>query len=241
MEIIPAIDIINGKCVRLTKGDFSREKVYHENPVDVATIFADAGLQRLHLVDLDGAKAGKIQNLHVLESIASKTKLVIDFGGGIKTIQDVNDIFNAGASLISLGSLAVKSAPIIEEWIIEFGAEKILIGADVLNQNIKISGWKEDGGINIFQFITNILAIGVNNIFCTDISKDGMMMGPSMDLYKKIIEQFPSINLIASGGVSKLEDVTLLKNIGCKGAIIGKAIYEQTISLQELSSINSNS
>jgi phosphoribosylformimino-5-aminoimidazole carboxamide ribotide isomerase len=207
----------------------------------VAKSFEDAGLRRLHIVDLDGAKAGKIKNLNVLKSISSNTNLIIDFGGGIKTIEDANNVFNAGASQISLGSLAVKSAGIVEEWIIEFGAEKILIGADVLNEKIKISGWLEDSGINIFQFIKDMLAIGVQNIFCTDISKDGMMQGPSADLYRKIIEQFPLLNLIASGGVSVMEDVLLLKEIGCKGAIVGKAIYEQTISLSELSFINSQS
>jgi phosphoribosylformimino-5-aminoimidazole carboxamide ribotide isomerase len=241
VEIIAAIDIISGNCVRLTKGDYLKQKIYNTNPVEVAKSFEDAGLRRLHIVDLDGAKAGEIKNLNVLKSISSNTNLIIDFGGGIKTIEDANNVFNAGASQISLGSLAVKSAGIVEEWIIEFGTEKILIGADVLNEKIKISGWLEDSGINIFQFIKDMLAIGVQNIFCTDISKDGMMQGPSADLYRKIIEQFPLLNLIASGGVSVMEDVLLLKGIGCKGAIVGKAIYEQTISLSELSFINSQS
>ena len=238
MQIIPAIDIINGKCVRLSKGDYSKQKIYNENPLEVAQTFEDAGLQRLHIVDLDGAKAGSIQNLKVLESIASNTKLIIDFGGGIKNIDDANSVFNAGAAILTLGSIAVKKPGIVEEWIMEFGADKILIGADVLNEKIKISGWLEDAGINIFEFISNMLAIGVLNIFCTDISKDGMMRGPSVDLYKKIIEVFPSLHLISSGGVSKIEDVILLKESGCAGAIIGKAIYEGKITLSQLSKLN---
>ncbi len=238
MQIIPAIDVINGKCVRLSKGDYSKQKIYNENPVEVAKTFEDAGLQRLHIVDLDGAKAGSIQNLKVLESIASATKLFIDFGGGIKNIDDANSVFNAGASIITLGSIAVKKPGIVEEWIMEFGADKILIGADVLNEKIKISGWLEDGGINIFEFISKMLAIGAQDIFCTDISKDGMMKGPSVDLYKKIIATFSTLHLISSGGVSRIEEVILLKETGCTGAIIGKAIYEGKITLSELSTIN---
>lgn len=241
MQIIPAIDIINGKCVRLTKGDYSKQKIYNENPLEAAKTFEHAGLQRLHIVDLDGAKAGGIQNLKVLEAIASGTKLEIDFGGGIKTIDDASSVFNAGAAMVTLGSLAVKNPGIVEEWIMEFGADKILIGADVLDEKIKISGWLEDGGVDIFTFIGNMLAIGVQDIFCTDISKDGVMQGPSIDLYKKIIKKFPSINLIGSGGVSKIEDVILLKEIGCKGVIIGKAVYEEKITLLQLLIINSES
>ncbi len=238
MTIIPAIDIINGKCVRLTKGDYAQQKVYNENPVEVAKQFADAGLQRVHIVDLDGAKAGKIINLGVLESIASATNLVIDFGGGIKNINDVSNVFTAGASIATIGSLAVKHPEIVEEWLMEFGADKFLIGADVLEEKIKISGWLEDGGIDIFTFIGKMIGLGAHNIFCTDISKDGVMAGPSVDLYKKIIEQHPEINLIASGGVTTINDVVELKAIGCSGAIIGKAIYEGNITLQQLLSIN---
>ena len=238
MTIIPAIDIINGKCVRLTKGDYAQQKVYNENPVEVAKQFADAGLQRVHIVDLDGAKAGKIINLGVLESIASATNLVIDFGGGIKNINDVSNVFSAGASIATIGSLAVKHPEIVEEWLMEFGTDKFLIGADVLDEKIKISGWLEDGGIDIFTFIGKMIGLGAHNIFCTDISKDGVMAGPSVDLYKKIIEQHPEINLIASGGVTTINDVVELKTIGCSGAIIGKAIYEGNITLQQLLSIN---
>ncbi len=172
--------------------------------------------------------------------IASGTKMTIDFGGGVKSIEDVNSVFNAGANIVTLGSIAVKNPQIVEEWLMEFGAENFLIGADVLDQKIKISGWMEDGGITIIEFIGKMLAIGTLNIFCTDISKDGVLLGPSIELYKNIIAEFPSINLIASGGVSAVKDVIELKNIGCSGVIIGKAIYEGKISLQELAALNSN-
>ena len=238
MTIIPAIDIINGKCVRLTKGDYTQKIVYNDHPVEVAKQFADAGLERLHIVDLDGAKAGKIINLDVLEAIALATDLKIDFGGGVKNITDVGKIFDAGATMVTLGSIAVKHPELLEEWLIEFGADKFLIGADVLDENIKISGWLEDGGINIFDFISKMMGLGVSNIFCTDISKDGAMQGPSIELYKKIIATYPELNLTASGGVSNLEEVLLLKEIGCAGAIIGKAIYEGKITLEALKTIN---
>ena len=234
MTIIPAIDIINGKCVRLTKGDYAQQKVYNENPVEVAKQFADAGLQRVHIVDLDGAKAGKIVNIAMLEAIASATKLVIDFGGGIKNINDIGNVFSAGAAMATIGSLAVKHPELLEEWLMEFGADKFLIGADVLEGKIKISGWLEDGGIDIFTFIGKMIGLGATNIFCTDILKDGAMEGPSVELYKQIMEQHPEINLIASGGVTTMDDLMELKEIGCSGAIIGKAIYEGNISLQQL-------
>jgi phosphoribosylformimino-5-aminoimidazole carboxamide ribotide isomerase len=234
MTIIPAIDIINGKCVRLTKGDYAQQKIYNENPLEVAKQFEAAGITRLHIVDLDGAKAGTIINLKVLESIAGNTKLLIDFGGGIKKINDVESIFNAGAAIATIGSMAVKHPELLEEWLMEFGADKFLIGADVLDEKIKISGWLEDGGINIFTFIGSMIGLGVTNIFCTDISKDGVMEGPSLELYKKILEEHPEVNLIASGGVSSIDDVKQLKDIGCSGAIIGKAIYEGLITLDEL-------
>ncbi|MGF2412824.1 1-(5-phosphoribosyl)-5-[(5-phosphoribosylamino)methylideneamino]imidazole-4-carboxamide isomerase [Ferruginibacter sp.] len=239
MIIIPAIDIINGKAVRLTKGDYALQKVYNENPVEVAKQFEAAGIERLHIVDLDGAKAGKIINLKVLEEIATATNLVIDFGGGVKNINDVGNIFNAGAAMVTVGSLAVKHPELLEEWLMEFSAEKFLVGADVLEEKIKISGWLEDGGINIFDFIGKMISLGTTNIFCTDISKDGVMAGPSIDLYKKIMAEHPEINLIASGGVSNMEDVKQLKEIGCSGAIIGKAIYEGKINLEELVALNS--
>lgn len=238
MTIIPAIDIIDGKCVRLTMGDYSLQKVYNSNPVEVAKMFEGAGLKRVHMVDLDGAKAGKIINLRVLEAVASETNMIIDFGGGVQNIADVGQVFSAGASMVTIGSLAAKKPEVLEEWLMEFGADKFLIGADVLNEKIKISGWQEDAGINIFDFIPNMMAIGVQNIFCTDISKDGVMQGPSIDLYKELIDAHPELNLIASGGVSNLNDLVQLKEIGCDGVIIGKAIYEGLISLAELVNIN---
>lgn len=238
MQIIPAMDIISGKCVRLSKGDYSTKKVYSDNPLDMAKAFEDAGLKRLHIVDLDGAKAGSITNIKVLESVANGTHLTIDFGGGIKTIEDAKSVYNAGADIITLGSIAVKSPELVGEWIEKFGADKILIGADVLNKKIKIGGWLEDGGIDIMVFLESMIGMGVENVFCTDISKDGMMEGPSTDLYKEIIHHFTFLNVIASGGVSGLKDLYMLKEAGCSGAIVGKAYYEGAISLEELSLIN---
>jgi phosphoribosylformimino-5-aminoimidazole carboxamide ribotide isomerase len=238
MTIIPAIDLIEGKCVRLTKGDYAQQKVYNENPVEVAKQFEAAGITRLHMVDLDGAKAGTIINLKVLEAVASQTKLVIDFGGGIKKINDIEAVFNAGAAIATIGSMAVKHPEMLEEWLMEFGPDKFLIGADVLDEKIKISGWLEDGGINIFSFIGKMIGLGATNIFCTDISKDGAMQGPSIDLYKRIIAEHPEINLIASGGVSNIGDVIALKETGCRAAIIGKAIYEGAVSLEQLTTLN---
>jgi len=232
--IIPAIDIINGKCVRLTNGDYAKQKIYNDNPVEVAKAFEAAGITRLHMVDLDGAKAGNIINLKVLEAVATNTKLVIDFGGGIKKIDDIQGVFNAGAAIATIGSLAVKHPEILEEWLMEFGADKFLIGADVLDEKIKISGWLEDGGIQILDFIGKMIGLGVTNIFCTDILKDGAMQGPSIELYKRIIADHPEINLIASGGVTSVDDLAQLKAIGCKAAIVGKAIYEGNITLAQI-------
>ena len=238
MIIIPAIDIIQGKCVRLTKGDYAQKIVYNDNPVEVAKQFEGAGIKRLHIVDLDGAKAGSIVNLKVLENVAAATDLVIDFGGGVKTIQDVSNIFNAGAAMVTIGSLAVKQPALLEEWLMEFGTDQFLIGADVLDGKIKISGWLEDGGILIFDFIGKMLSLGVTNIFCTDIAKDGVMEGPSVELYKKILAQHPEINLIASGGVSKIDDILVLDELGCTGAIVGKAIYEGKVPLNPLKDLS---
>lgn len=234
MIIIPAIDIINGKCVRLTKGDYTQQKIYSENPVEVAKQFAGAGFKRLHIVDLDGAKAGKIINMSVLENIAAATDLTIDFGGGVNHINDVEAVLNAGAAMVTIGSLAVKHPETLEEWLMEFGADKFFIGADVLDENIKINGWLEDGGVNIFDFVGKMISLGATNIFCTDISKDGMMQGPSIELYKKIITQHPEINLTASGGVGNIDDVKQLQEAGCFGVIIGKAIYENLVTLEQL-------
>ncbi|MEO6681389.1 MAG: 1-(5-phosphoribosyl)-5-[(5-phosphoribosylamino)methylideneamino]imidazole-4-carboxamide isomerase [Ginsengibacter sp.] len=238
MQIIPAMDLIDGKCVRLSKGEFSSQKIYNDNPVDVAKSFEDAGLTRVHMVDLDGAKAGHLMNLNVLESVASKTQLIIDYGGGIKTFNDANSVFSAGAAILTVGSLAVKNTTLLKELIQEFGAEKILVGADVLNGEIKISAWLEDGGIEMFIFLKKMVDIGVTTVFCTDISKDGMMEGPSLLLYKEIMRRFPKLNLIASGGVSNEDDLISLRDAGCHGAIVGKAFYEGAITLGQLSEIN---
>ncbi len=232
--IIPAIDVIDGKCVRLTEGNYSTGKIYYSNPLDAAKRFEDAGFKRLHMVDLDGAKAGVIKNLATLETLAAKTKMIIDFSGGIKTTPDVINVFAAGASIISIGSIAVKDPGLLQQWIGKFGVEKFLVGADVLNGNIKISGWLQDGGITIYDFVNAMLAIGITSIFCTDISKDGKMAGPSIDLYSELLSTFTDLNLIASGGVNTLDDIIQLRKIGCKGVIVGKAIYEGAITLEDL-------
>ncbi|MBL7936984.1 MAG: 1-(5-phosphoribosyl)-5-[(5-phosphoribosylamino)methylideneamino]imidazole-4-carboxamide isomerase [Bacteroidia bacterium] len=233
-EIIPAIDIIDGKCVRLTQGDYSQKTIYNENPLEVALEFESIGITRLHLVDLDGAKLGKVVNYKVLEKIASKTKLSIDFGGGIKTDDDIETVFNYGADLATIGSIAVKNKELFFSWIKKYGAEKIFLGADVKNEKIAIGGWLETTNVSIYDFIEENLNEGIKHLFCTDISKDGLLQGPSIDLYKKMIGKFPELNLTASGGVSQLSDLVELKQIGCSGAIVGKAIYEGRISMNEL-------
>lgn len=234
MEIIPAIDIIDGKCVRLTQGDYSQKKVYNEHPLEVAKEFEDAGMKRLHLVDLDGAKAGSVINWKVLETIAGKTSLVIDFGGGIKKEKDVEIVFNSGAALATVGSIAVKNENELVNWFSQFGADKFLLGADVKDEKIAIGGWLETTDIWIYDFIEKYVGHSVSQLFCTDVSKDGKLEGPSIDLYKNVIAKFPSLHFIASGGVSSLQDLDQLEEIGCKGAIVGKAIYEGRIQLSEL-------
>ncbi len=234
IEIIPAIDIIDGKCVRLSQGDYDTKKIYNESPVDVAKEFEAAGVQRLHMVDLDGAKKGRIINIKTLEAVASQTKLKIDFGGGIKTTEDVQAVLNAGATLFNIGSIAVKQPEVVENWIGQFGAEKILLGADVKDENIMIHGWQQSVNINILNYISAYINKGIQNIFCTDISKDGLLQGTSTELYQKILAQFPQLHFIASGGVSVIDDVEELNAIGCSGVIIGKALYEGKIKLAEL-------
>jgi phosphoribosylformimino-5-aminoimidazole carboxamide ribotide isomerase len=234
MQIIPAIDIIDGKCVRLTQGDYEQKKIYNENPLEVALEFEDAGLERLHLVDLDGAKAGAVKNWKVLETLASKTKMVIDFGGGIKTDKDVEIVFNSGAALATVGSIAVKNEQEFVKWLLTYGADKFLLGADVKEEKIAVGGWLETTDIWIYDFIEKYIAHGVQQIFCTDVSKDGLLQGPSIELYKNIIKKFPQLHLIASGGVSNMDDVLQLQEIGCSGAIIGKAIYEGRIAVNDL-------
>jgi len=234
MEIIPAIDIIDGKCVRLTEGDYSQKTIYNENPLEVAKSFEDAGIKRLHLVDLDGAKAGKVANWKVLESIAKNTKLIIDFGGGIKRENDLKIVFDSGAALATIGSLAVKEPALFEAWLKQYGENRFLLGADVKGENIAVGGWLETTNETIIDFIGKYTSIGVTQLFCTDISKDGKLEGPSIDLYKKIIQQFPELYFIASGGVSSMQDIDELKLIGCSGVIVGKAIYEGRIKISEL-------
>jgi phosphoribosylformimino-5-aminoimidazole carboxamide ribotide isomerase len=238
MTIIPAIDIIDGKCVRLTQGDYSQKTVYNEHPLEVAKQFEDAGFTRLHLVDLDGAKAGAVKNWKVLEAIAGKTKLMVDFGGGIKTENDVNIVFECGSALATVGSIAVKDETTFTSWLEKFGADKFLLGADVKDEKIAVAGWLETTDIWIYDFIEKHIEKGVQQIFCTDVSKDGKLEGPSIDLYKNIISKFPSLHFIASGGVSSINDVDELQEIGCKGVIIGKAIYEGKVKLSELLKLN---
>lgn len=234
MEIIPAIDIIDGKCVRLTHGDYNQKKIYNEHPLEVAKEFEDAGIRRLHLVDLDGAKAGSVRNWKVLETIAAKASLVIDFGGGIKSEKDVQIVFDSGAALATIGSIAVKYEETFSKWLEKFTAEKFLLGADVKNEKITVSGWMEQTDIWVYDFIEKYIQKGMKQIFCTDVSKDGALEGPSIELYKSIVEKFPELHFIASGGVSSIDDVYKLQDVGCKAVIIGKAIYEGRIQLSEL-------
>jgi phosphoribosylformimino-5-aminoimidazole carboxamide ribotide isomerase len=232
--IIPAIDIIDGKCVRLTHGDYSQKKVYNEHPLDVAKEFEDSGIRRLHLVDLDGAKAGQVRNWNVLETIAGKTKLTIDFGGGIKSEKDVQIVFDSGAALATVGSVAVKDSDLFLSWTRKFGAERFLLGADVKNEKITVGGWLEQTDIWVYDFIEQFREAGIRQLFCTDVSKDGALEGPSLELYENIVAKFPDLVFIASGGVSGIGDVDRLFEIGCKGIIIGKALYEGRITLAEL-------
>ena len=238
MEIIPAIDIIDGKCVRLTQGDYQQKTIYNEHPLEVARQFEDAGLQRLHLVDLDGAKAGAVKNWKVLEALAGKTLLRIDFGGGIKTEKDLDIVFGSGASYATIGSLAVKQEETFTGWLLRYGPEKFLLGADVKEEKIAVGGWLETTDIVIYDFIERYLQRGVQQLFCTDVSRDGKLEGPSLDLYKTILQRFPKLYFIASGGVSAMQDLEALRKIGCGGAIVGKAIYENRISLNELRAFN---
>lgn len=234
MEIIPAIDIIGGKCVRLTKGDYEQKKVYNEDPLEVAKQFEDTGLKRLHLVDLDGAKAGEVKNWKVLELLASKTRLAIDFSGGISSNKNVRICFNSGATYAGIGSIAVKNETELTNWLIEFGVEKFIIGADVREERLAIKGWTETTDTTVFDLIENYKTKGVKQFFCTDISKDGLLEGTGIDLYKKILNLHPSIDLIASGGVSSIDDLLQLREAGCSGAIVGKAFYEKKILLTDL-------
>ena len=238
MRIIPAIDIIEGKCVRLSKGKYSTKKIYNEDPLDVAMTFEDFGLKYLHLVDLDGAKARKIINYKVLENISSKTNLKIDFGGGLKSNNDLKIAFESGADQITGGSIALSNPELFKTWIDNYGQDKIILGADVKNENIAINAWDRISENKVEPFINNYLNYGIKYVICTDIDKDGMLNGPSFKLYEKIIKKNKMIKLIASGGVSKISDLPILSKLGCEGVIIGKAIYENKVSLKDLSNFN---
>jgi len=234
LDIIPAIDLIDGKCVRLTQGDYTQKKVYNENPVEVAKYFESAGIRRLHLVDLDGAKAQHIVNYKVLHNIATQTSLVIDFGGGLKTSDDLRIAFENGASMITGGSIAVKNPETFMRWIADYGANKIILGADVKDRMIAISGWTETASLELTPFIAGYREKGITQVICTDVGRDGMMQGPAIDLYRSLLECFPELYLVASGGVSGMEDVSALQNVGVPAVIIGKAIYEGKIRLDRL-------
>ena len=248
MRIIPAIDIIDGKCVRLSKGDYDTKKIYNENPLEVAKSFEAHGIEYLHLVDLDGAKSKNIVNHKVLEQIATNTNLKIDFGGGLKSDEDLHIAFESGANQITGGSIAVKDRPTFLRWLNVYGPEKIILGADALDEKVAVSGWQEESKEELVPFIQGYQKIGVKYVICTDISKDGMLEGPSFDLYQKILSETRlrktsvtgeeieklGINLIASGGISKFDELPKLKELGCEGVIIGKAIYENRISLKQL-------
>lgn len=234
IEIIPAIDIIDGKCVRLTQGNYADKREYSSNPVEVAKGFEEAGIRRLHLVDLDGAKQKSIKNLPVLEAIAGNTSLKIDFGGGVQSDADISKAFLAGASQVTGGSIAVKDPILFERWLKDYGAEKIILGADVKDGKIAISGWEESANISLFEFLEEYQQKGVKYIICTDVQKDGLLQGPSFALYEEISMRFPGLKLIASGGVTNIDDVERLNDLGVYGVIIGKAIYEGNINLQEL-------
>lgn len=249
MRIIPAIDIIEGKCVRLTKGDYNTKKIYNENPLEVAKEFEDAGIEYLHVVDLDGAKASTIINYKVLEEIATKTNLKIDFGGGLKSDKDLEIAFNSGANQITGGSIAVKNPEVFENWISKFGAEKIILGADfypdATGGKIATNGWQEESSLQLIPFINDYQSKGIQYVICTDISKDGMLQGPSFGTYEEILntskmsdraQSSKGLKLIASGGISTFDELPKLAELGCEGVIIGKAIYENKISLKQLES-----
>jgi phosphoribosylformimino-5-aminoimidazole carboxamide ribotide isomerase len=234
IEIIPAIDIIDGKCVRLTQGDFGRKKIYNEHPLEVARQFEDAGLRSLHLVDLDGARLGAVRNWNVLEAIASRTSLIVDFGGGIASTKDLEIVFDSGAAFATVSSIAVSNEPLFSTWIEQFGPDLFMLGADVRNEKISIHGWQQDTDIPVYDFIEKFMAKKISRIFCTDIGLDGLLEGPALPLYKNIIEKFPALHFIASGGIRSMGDIEKLEALGCRGVIIGKAIYEGLIKLEEL-------
>ena len=234
IELIPAIDIINGQCVRLTKGDYNQKKVYNDNPVEVAKHFEELGFKRLHVVDLDGAKSKHIVNDGVLKEITKATNLVVDFGGGIKTKDDIEKAFEAGASMVTVGSVAVTNRQLFLDWIEIYGAERLILGADVRNGKISINGWKEDSSEELLPFLKHYVDKGVKNVLCTEISKDGTLQGPAIDLYKDIMKAYPDMHLIAIGGVSSNDDITELNKAGIPAVVFGKAFYEGKIDIKSL-------
>lgn len=238
IELIPAIDLIEGKCVRLTQGDYATQKVYNEDPLDVARQFEDHGIRRLHLVDLDGAKAGRIINYKVLEKLATRTGLVIDFGGGLKSDDDLRIAFDCGAEMITGGSITVKQPERFLSWLTQYGAGRIILGADAKDKKIAVSGWEEGTDLELIPFVRDYQAKGVQKIICTDISRDGMLQGPAIDLYKELQEALPGLYLIASGGVSSIADIERLAEAGIPAVIFGKAIYEGRIPFKELERFN---
>lgn len=238
MEIIPAIDIIDGKCVRLSKGDYDLQKTYSDSPLDMALQFQDAGLTRLHLVDLDGARSKHIVNSRTLEQIATGTSLTIDFGGGVKSANDLKTAFDCGASMVTIGSTAVLEPELMTEWIKTFGPDHIILGADARNGMISVNGWKEDSTITLHDFILGYTKKGITKVLCTDINRDGMLQGPAVELYRTVLKDFPELGLIASGGVSNKADLIELREAGLPSAIVGKAFYEGRVTLKELSELN---
>ena len=238
MEIVPAIDIIDGKCVRLSKGDYNAQKTYSDNPLDVALRFQDAGIKRLHLVDLDGARSKHIVNYPVLEAITNHTDLTVDFGGGIKSTSDLETALGCGAAMVTVGSTAVTDPDLMQKWIEDFGQEHIILGADARDGKISVNGWKEDSVITLSDFIRDYMKKGITQVLCTDINRDGMLQGPAVELYRSLLREFPGIKLIASGGVSSVQDLMDLKEAGLPAAIVGKAYYEGHITLDQLSKLS---
>lgn len=234
IELIPAIDLINGKCVRLTKGDYEQKKIYNENPVEVACEFERLGFKRLHVVDLDGAKSQHIVNIDVLKEITEKTSLIVDFGGGIKTSADIELAFEGGASMVTVGSIAVKQPQLFLEWLDKYGADRMILGADVRNGMISVNGWKEDSAEPLLPFLHKYIIKGVKNVLCTEISKDGTLQGPAIGLYQEIMKEYPDLHLIASGGVSSNDDIEALESAGIPAVVFGKAFYEGRIDIRKL-------
>jgi phosphoribosylformimino-5-aminoimidazole carboxamide ribotide isomerase len=234
IEIIPAIDLIDGKCVRLSQGDYNQKTIYNENPLEVAKMFEAAGIRRLHLVDLDGAKAKHIVNHKILEEISTKTNLIIDFGGGLKSDKDLEIAFNSGASMVTGGSIAVKERDTFLKWLEKYGSEKIILGADAKNGNIAVSGWQETTELPVIEFISEYHKKGILKVISTDISRDGMLSGPAFDLYSEIMETLPKVEIIASGGIAAMDDILRLNEMGVPGVITGKAIYENRITMEEI-------